>query len=640
MANSILGLIKTIKSAGLYGGSFKPPEPLPNSIAAKQIEQQELAEEAANRPENQLQQTQKAQQDAVSELQKAQQQIQQLQGELQNSQATTQQQQQAVEAQAQQAIQKAQMDAAYELQAEKIKNQKELLSMQHKHMVGMQKAPKDQGGILANQLKRVVSRVSKMAAIQIEDRHPAAVTPVSTTLAVNKKIPANKPIKDIGTANTAEHIAANQTKLATQGFSPVTDQQYEAMSPLEQKAYSSRQSNKYLNEQYAQQSPNAPVAGLMPSMGQVTSEVKDYWKDPAAYTESMGGPSISNMGGYMGGGKSLGQNLSQGNYGQALGQTLGVVPDYAINSLISAGVDTGSGVSNLARGNAGTGIQDVGLGAAKTLGNIYTAGGSLALKAAPAVGKYGAPLLLNTGKALSPLIKTAPTVSKAMKAVKRVAAPIYNYGFPATELGSSLMKSGWEMPGIVKDVGTIIKHIPEFVRGESPWQTNAPWTGRSGNQIAPAPAPPVAAPAPVVPAAPPPPAVVPAPAVDDTEEDPISAGITRGVKGLAGGINKSLDTYNYWMGPKEPPPPVEMPPYKPMVRTNLEYLQGANDSNQAWAHPMMGNENQISYGHMGDTIKSTIGTLFPSFKIGKPDMEAFTKSLTYTPGYKLDTSKL
>jgi hypothetical protein len=457
-----------------------------------------------------------------------------------------------------------------------------------------------------------------------------------------EKMPSNRLIENFRWIPPVTQKAEKNGSV-TPNWAPVTDQQYAAMSPLEQQAYSSRQSNKYLNEQYARQSPNAPVAGLMPSMGQVTSEVKDYWKDPAAYTESMGGPSISNMGGYMGGGKSFGQNLSQGNYGQALGQTLGAVPDYAVNSLISAGVDTGSGVSNLARGNVGTGIKDLGWGAAKTWGNMLTAGGSLALKAAPAVGKYGAPLLLNTGKALSPLIKAAPKGNKIIKAMKRVAFPIVEtagYGVMANDITAPLMKSGWEMPGIVKDVGTIIKHIPEFVRGESPWQTNAPWTGRSGNQTAPAPAPPVAAPAPVVPAAPPPPAVVPAPAVDDTEEDPISAGITRGVKGLAGGINKALDTYNYWMGPKQAPPPVEMAPYKPMGRTNLEYLQGANDSNQAWAHPMMGNENQISYGHMGDTIKSTIGTLFPSFKIGKPDMEAFTKSVSYAPGYKLDTSKL
>lgn len=634
MANSILGLIKTIKSAGLYGGSFKPPAPLPNSIAAKQIEQQELEEEAASNPENQLQQTQKAQQDAVNELQKAQQQIQQLQGELQSSQATTQQQQQAVEAQAQQAIQKAQMDAAYALQAEKIKNQKELLSMQHKHMVGMQKAPKDQGGILANQLKRVVSRVSKMAAIQIEDRHPAAVTPVSTTVSVNKKIPVNKPLT--GVENPA--AANKQIKLAAQpyeGFAPATDAQYEAMSPLEQKAYSSRQSNKYLNEQYARQSPNAPISALIPSMSQVYDEVKDYAKDPSAYTTARGGPNISNMSGYMGGGKALGQNLSEGNYGQVLGQALGVVPDLAINSLISAGVDTGSGVSNLSKGNVGTGLQDLGLGAAKTFGTMLSGGGGLALRAAPTAGKYGAPLLLNTGKALSPLIKTAPTVNKTMKAVKGVLPPALNYGVPALDIVGTLNKSSaFEF---------------SFDGGKVKTPYNIPGIDT------PAAVPVVPPAAPKVPAPP-----APAPVAVTDEEDPISAGLGKGVRDLVGGLNSSLDTYDYWLGDKEkqpttpsnttpttpttpavpavPPPPSA--PYKPMGRTNLEYLQGANDSNQAWAHPMMGNENQISYGRMGDAIKSTIGTLFPSFKIGKPDTEAFNKSLTYTPGYKLDTSKL
>ncbi len=168
MANTAYQLLKTLKSASsLYGGggaqAFKPVEPFPNSIAAKQMEQQEIAADAANSPENQLQQTQKAQQDAVKELQQAQQQIQQLQGELQNAQATSQQQAQQAEMQAQQEIQKAQMDAQYELQAEKIKNQKAMLSMQEKYMKGMQKQPKDQGGILGNQLKRVVNKVNKMA---------------------------------------------------------------------------------------------------------------------------------------------------------------------------------------------------------------------------------------------------------------------------------------------------------------------------------------------------------------------------------------------------------------------------------------------------------------------------------------------
>lgn len=637
MANSILSLIKTIKSAGLYGGSFKPPEPLPNSIAAKQMEQQELAEEEANKPENQLQQTQKAQQAAVSELQAAQQQIQQLQGELQNSQATTQQQQQAAEAQAQQAIQKAQMDAAYELQAEKIKNQKELLAMQHKHMTGMQKAPKDQSGILANQLKRVVSRVSKLAAIQIEDRHPAAVTPVNTTLAVNKKIPVTKPIT--GVENPA--AVNKQIKLATQGFAPTTDAQYAAMSPLEQQAYTSRQSNKYLNYQYSNQPTGAPISALIPSMGQVYGEVKDYAKDPAAYTEAMGGSNISNMAGYMGGDKTFRQNLSAGNYGQAAGNVLGTVPDYAINSLVSGGMRTGSGISNLARGNAGAGLKDLVSGSAQTVGNVLTGGGSIALKAAPTLGKYGAPLLLNTGKAISPLIKTAPTVGRTMKAVKKVLAPAYNYGFPAYDVGSSLLKSGWELPGFVKDVGTVIKHIPEFVAGNSPWQTGAPWTGPGGSPVVPTNTPPQPAAPPPAPAPPPTPVSPPAVGNDNTEEDPISAGIARGVEGLAGGLNKSLDTYNYWMGNQKPTTPTTPAyNYKPMGQTTLDYLQGANDSNLAWAHPSMGNENQLGYGATLDTIKGTIGKLFPSFNIGNPDIPAFQKSLSYTPGYKLDTSKL
>jgi TolA-binding protein len=165
MRNSVYNLLKQIKHASaMSSGSFTPPEPLPNSVKANQIQQQELAAEqseaTAGTGNDQLMQMQKAQEDAVSQLQQAQQQLAQTQGELQSVQAQAQQQQQEVQMQAQQEIQKAQMDAQYELQSEKIKNQQQLLSVQEKYMRSAGKAKPDQNHILSSQLKRVVKKVN------------------------------------------------------------------------------------------------------------------------------------------------------------------------------------------------------------------------------------------------------------------------------------------------------------------------------------------------------------------------------------------------------------------------------------------------------------------------------------------------
>lgn len=167
MHNSSYRLLKQIKSAAAMGsGSFLPPEPLPNSVKANQIQQQELAaqqgEANAGAGNEQLMQMQKAQEDAVSQLQQSQQQLAQAQSELQNVQAQSQQQQQSMQMQAQQEIQKAQMDAQYELQSEKIKNQQKLLSVQEKYMRSAGKAKPDQNHILSSQLKRVTRKVNNL----------------------------------------------------------------------------------------------------------------------------------------------------------------------------------------------------------------------------------------------------------------------------------------------------------------------------------------------------------------------------------------------------------------------------------------------------------------------------------------------
>ena len=155
----------------MQSGSFMPPEPLPNSVKAKQVEQQELAaqqsEANAGAGNEQLMQMQKAQEDAVNQLQQSQQQLAQTQAELQNVQSQAQQQQQAAQMQAQQEIQKAQMDAQYELQSEKIKNQQKLLSVQEKYMRSAGKAKPDQNHILSSQLKRVVRKVNGIKSADV-----------------------------------------------------------------------------------------------------------------------------------------------------------------------------------------------------------------------------------------------------------------------------------------------------------------------------------------------------------------------------------------------------------------------------------------------------------------------------------------
>ena len=181
MSNSIYQLLKQIKSAAAGGGSFMPPQPLPNSIKAKQIEQQEQEakmQDQAGQADPQLAQMQKAQEDAVNQAQQAQQQLAQLQGELQNVQAQAQQQQQALQMQADQEIQKARMDAQYELQAEKIKNQQKLLSMQEKYMRASGKAKPDQNSILATQLKRLQRKVNGAKSASVASKLVPVIGPL------------------------------------------------------------------------------------------------------------------------------------------------------------------------------------------------------------------------------------------------------------------------------------------------------------------------------------------------------------------------------------------------------------------------------------------------------------------------------
>lgn len=331
MANTAYQLLKTLKSASsLYGGggaqAFKPVEPFPNSIAAKQMEQQEIAADAANSPENQLQQTQKAQQDAVKELQQAQQQIQQLQGELQNSQATAQQQAQQAEMQAQQEIQKAQMDAQYELQAEKIKNQQAMLSMQEKYMKGMQKQPKDQGGILGNQLKRVVNKVTKLANF-VEGEF----------IDMPKSADQNIQVQPPGASSVA--MADNSANSAMKA------------NPVRSDADRVARRQKYSDAMKQLESYTPAVGGGQADLshfGEFVTDPSAYMSNKDNYNRNLFGGMIGEYSGDQGNRSVLGNMVARGLHGAA--KFLGGTLDAGRNFVMDTGTSALGAVSNAAQG--------------------------------------------------------------------------------------------------------------------------------------------------------------------------------------------------------------------------------------------------------------------------------------------------
>jgi hypothetical protein len=330
MHNSAYNLLKQIKSAAAMGaGSFLPPEPLPNSVKANQIQQQELAaqqsEATAGAGNEQLIQMQKAQEDAVSQLQQTQQQLAQAQSELQNSQAQAQQQQQAIEMQAQQEIQKAQMDAQYELQSEKIKNQQQLLSVQEKYMRSAGKAKPDQNHILASQLKRVVRKVNGLKA--------ASVTPTvgprdSTTQRIDR--------------NT-QQSEKNFTGLPHSDIDPSrrTQQQWNDIAKAKRERYNNPQVKQKIEQEanaaQAAADKNRPAGSSNSLLGNVAGEVGSYWQDPKAYMKQ-NNPELND---------SLLWDLTGG---------------FTTN--------INSGFSNLARGNIGRGLMDLGYGYVGGISNI------------------------------------------------------------------------------------------------------------------------------------------------------------------------------------------------------------------------------------------------------------------------------
>jgi hypothetical protein len=248
LAFSLLKELKTRKSASaMAGGSFMPPQPLPNSVKAKQIEQQEMqaqqAQDGASAGNEQMMQMQKAQEDAVNQLQQTQQQLAQVQSDMQNMQMQTQQQVQQAQMDAQQQINKAQMDAQYELQAEKIKNQQKLLSMQEKYTKSLNKESPNQSPILANQLKRVVKKVNRLKMAS-----------------ANPPVPAPLPDQDIVVPQQNRSITAYEKKYPGMPHANVlpsqrTQQQWNEQADWKRQYHL----NNPVNKQIEQKVMNAPV---------------------------------------------------------------------------------------------------------------------------------------------------------------------------------------------------------------------------------------------------------------------------------------------------------------------------------------------------------------------------------------------
>jgi hypothetical protein len=380
LADSALDNIKELvdkakKSASAMGaGSFMPPEPLPNSVKAKQMEQQELAaqqgEQNAGAGNEQLMQMQKAQEDAVNQLQQTQQQLAQAQAELQNSQAQAQQQQQATQMQAQQEIQKAQMDAQYELQSEKIKNQQKLLSVQEKYMRSAGKAKPDQNHILSSQLKRVVRKVNGLKVAS------APATPLN-------------PLggqRDSVTQKRDSDIFANEKKFQGLPHSSVLPSQ---RTQEQWNEISNWKKNRIQTDPRMQQAKSQVMAapsktpGLAEGFG---TSLKDYldnpWKETETFKDNAFGQYDESSPGFFANVRNNFKNNPLGTAGRAATNFFtGYVPN-----LVGGGVEAAKGVYHGDPTRALKGVGTAGLGlleGATTYGTMGTGGALTKMLQAP-----------------------------------------------------------------------------------------------------------------------------------------------------------------------------------------------------------------------------------------------------------------
>lgn len=287
MVNSIYKFRNELrKSAGLYGGSFKPVEPFENSLKAQSIEQEEMAAEMANSPENQLQGAQKMQQDTANKYMEAQQQIQQLQGELQSSKSEAKHLMESAKLQAAQELHKVQMEADRKLQDVQLKGHKALLSAQEKHMQGLAKAPKDQNDILENHLQRVTARIQKLTkqgGTIIDAEFTLLSSPKSA--AIMQEPPGKSDIKPLDTKTTPD-APAKPTSLGVQpGQAPAPSSPHSKV-PMTQRTPEQIAER----QQYFAQNKGEVAKTMAPSQSgnslmadNAKQEFGSYWEHPTDY---------------------------------------------------------------------------------------------------------------------------------------------------------------------------------------------------------------------------------------------------------------------------------------------------------------------------------------------------------------------
>jgi hypothetical protein len=284
MVNSIYKFRNELrKSAGLYGGSFKPVEPFENSLKAQSLEQEEVAAEMANSPENQLQGAQKMQQDTANKYMEAQQQIQQLQGELQSSKSEAKHLMESAKLQAAQELHKVQMEADRKLQDVQLKGHKALLSAQEKHMQGLAKAPKDQNDILENHLQRVTARIQKLTkqgGTIIDAEFTLLSSPKSA--AIMQESPGKSDIKPIDT-NTAPTkptslgVQPGQVPASASPHAKVPMAQRTPAQIAERQQYFAQNKGEVAKTMAPSQSGNSMMAD------NAKQEFGSYWEHPTDY---------------------------------------------------------------------------------------------------------------------------------------------------------------------------------------------------------------------------------------------------------------------------------------------------------------------------------------------------------------------
>lgn len=646
MINQAYSLLKTLKSASAMGGSsnsFMPLEPLPNSVKAKQLEEEEMLAEMQNEggdANSQLTQMQKAQQDAVTKLQESQAKIQQLEGQLQNAQATAQQSASNMQAQAAQQLEAAKMKAEAQIQEEKIKSQRAILSMQEKHTNALNKSPKDQSGILSNQLRRVTDRITKLQkfareAIDVEfelvSSKSAATVAGHDGVSNDVKKPGGHLIEGVpaqqwfqdqanrtGTSNSYGSVKPQQpgaTPAAPTATTAPTAPAPTAVNPIPAPAASTAASAPSPTPPIAPAPAPAPVAPTAPAPAPASATAPSPPTDtptPAAGTELVSAPPAPQSPGFWEDPSSyVDKNLNREGIRNSiinadeeddslitkgfkgLGRGLLAPLDWGKN-FVADTVGAGAGVLSHATQGAGD-LVSSGWNTAKGLGN-YAADGANYLMASgdKQRGLYKQRMDQNWNSNMG-------AASNSMASLGNHASKgIGNLGTTALNVGSMLI------PGIGAAGGMAGRMAMNSIVGGGVNSMFAQNPSMASQAQAPG---------------------------------------TSSIAAQAPETYNPMDMYSAQNGvyppayksgaitapaPTAAPAPVAKPRFGAM---NILQTTGGM-SPQQWAHPALGTENQQGYGQMGNFVRDLLfGSM--GFKLGQPDIPRFQNSLAAAqPSYK------